>query len=128
MLRSNATPCAPARPQTSLPLVALLAAVLFAPSVGAQVTPEERAPAPPSIPDAVANEQEAVTGQVEIVPPKKAKVVEYRRNGRLYMLKVTPTSGRPYYLVDSDGDGNLDAVRDGLSDPTVPQWVLHSWK
>ncbi|MGB0712538.1 MAG: DUF2782 domain-containing protein [Gammaproteobacteria bacterium] len=119
MFRSTSTP---------LPIASALAAVLLVPAAWAQVSPEERAPAPPSIPDAVANEQEAVTGQVEIVPPKKAKVVEYRRDGRLYMLKVTPTSGRPYYLVDSDGDGNLDAVRDGLADPTVPQWVLHSWK
>ena len=106
----------------------LLALALLLPLVGvAQVSPEERAPAPPTIPDDIAEEQRVDTGQVEIVPPKQAKVLEFRQNGRLYMVKVTPTSGPPYYIVDTNGDGTLDAVRDGLEEVQVPHWLIHSW-
>ena len=96
-------------------------------SAMAQVSPEERAPAPPTIPDEVAEEQRVDTDQVEIVPPTQAKVLEFRRNGRLYMVKVTPTSGPSYYLVDTNGDGNLDAVKDGLNEVQVPHWLIHRW-
>ena len=94
----------------------------------AQVSPEERAPAPPTIPDEIAEEQRVDTDQVEIVPPKQARVLEFRQNGRLYMVKITPTSGPPYYLVDTNGDGSLDSVEDGLERVQVPHWLIHSWE
>jgi len=62
--------------------------------------------------------------QVTITTRGENKVEEYRINGRLYMMKVTPKHGAPYYLVDDKGDGNF-ARHDSL-DPgvRVPQWVL----
>lgn len=55
-------------------------------------------------------------------------VEEYRVNNRLYMIKITPTVGAPYYLVDEDGSGDL-AWHRGASqfERNVPQWVLFSW-
>jgi len=55
-------------------------------------------------------------------------ISEYRVNGELYMIKVTPKKGPVYYLVDSNGDGDLDARKTEL-DPNmlVPTWVLFSW-
>ena len=51
---------------------------------------------------------------------------EYRANGRLYMIKVTPKNGKPYYLVDSDGGGQFR--RSDLEPRTsVPRWVIKSW-
>ena len=44
-------------------------------------------------------------------------------NGRLYMLKVTPPYGVPYYMVDNAGDGNF--MRHNLdSGIRVPMWVI----
>ena len=55
-------------------------------------------------------------------------VEEYRVNNNLYMIKVTPTVGAPYYLVDEDGSGDM-AWHRGASqfEESVPQWALFSW-
>jgi len=55
-------------------------------------------------------------------------VEEYRVNNQLYMVKVTPTVGAPYYLVDEDGSGDMAWHRgSGRVEQTVPQWTLMSW-
>jgi hypothetical protein len=52
-------------------------------------------------------------------------VEEYRINGRLYMMRVTPRHGHPYVLVDSRGDGTFTRQDHSLDDGVrVPQWVL----
>lgn len=57
-----------------------------------------------------------------------AQFEEYRHNGRLYMVKVTPRKGYAYYLIDSSGDGLFDVRHANLrSQLTVPQWVLKRW-
>ena len=53
---------------------------------------------------------------------------EFRVNNRLYMIKITPNVGAPYYLVDRDGDGTMGWRRNSPGmETTVPQWVLLSW-
>lgn len=42
-------------------------------------------------------------------------VTEYRVDGRLRALRVTPARGATYYLFDRDGDGVVDDERDGVS-------------
>jgi hypothetical protein len=55
-------------------------------------------------------------------------VEEYRVNNQLYMIKITPTVGAPYYLVDEDGSGDMAWNRGGRDfEKTVPQWTLLSW-
>jgi hypothetical protein len=55
-------------------------------------------------------------------------VEEYRVNNKLYMVKITPTIGAPYYLIDDDGSGELEYRRNsGGRDIRVPQWTLFSW-
>jgi hypothetical protein len=55
-------------------------------------------------------------------------VEEYRVNNHLYMIKITPTIGAPYYLIDDTGSGDMEYRRDaGGRDNRVPQWVLFSW-
>jgi len=53
------------------------------------------------------------------------EIQEYRVNGKLYMMKVTPKHGIPYVLVDEKGDGTF-SKQDNTLDPhvRVPQWVL----
>ena len=53
---------------------------------------------------------------------------EYSVNNNVYMVKISPASGPPYYLVDPDGDGNMEMRRSsGGMDINVPQWSLFSW-
>jgi hypothetical protein len=55
------------------------------------------------------------------------KVEEIRQGGRIVMLKVTPPNGKPYYLVDTTGNGNWmrrDSLDDGVR---VPMWPIHTW-
>ncbi len=65
---------------------------------------------------------------VYIFQKENSTVVEYRRNGLLFMVKITPDSGSPYYLIDNDGDGVLEPQQHPFSSGLiVPQWVLYSW-
>jgi hypothetical protein len=43
--------------------------------------------------------------QVTIVKSETETREEFRVKGKLYMVKVTPAVGKPYYLVDRQGDG-----------------------
>ncbi len=65
---------------------------------------------------------------IVIQPQSREMVEEYRINGRLFMIKIQPRKGPPYYLIDSDGDGVLDSRQDDL-DPNmpVPSWVILRW-
>lgn len=48
---------------------------------------------------------------------------EYRLRGQLYMIKVTPPHGRPYYLIDNEGAGNFSRS-DFAPGIAVPLWVI----
>lgn len=55
-------------------------------------------------------------------------VQEFRVNNNLYMVKITPSIGAPYYLVDEDGSGDMAWNRgDGQIETRVPQWTLATW-
>jgi len=56
-----------------------------------------------------------------------SKIEEYRINGRLYMVKIIPARGYPYYLIDTNGDGRLDTYRTGIENPNIVQWRLFKW-
>ena len=65
---------------------------------------------------------------VVIIQHKDETVEEYRIGGRVYMIKVEPGKGVPYYLVDTDGDGKLETHYSDLTENIViPQWVLFRW-
>lgn len=58
----------------------------------------------------------------------RGSIEEYRVGGVLYMIKVVPSKGVPYYLVDTDGDGNLETRYSDLQDGMlIPAWVLLRW-
>jgi hypothetical protein len=65
--------------------------------------------------------------QVTITQKTEQTVEEFRVAGRLYMIKITPKEGKPYYLVDDVGDGKF-ARHDGLdSGVRPPRWVIHNF-
>lgn len=81
-------------------------------------TPPPR-PADQSAPD------ESAIPEPEIVITTKGRdrYEEYRIGGRVYMIKVTPKIGKPYYLIDNTGRGEF--VRSDFA-PKVspPMWVI----
>ncbi|MBS1207920.1 MAG: hypothetical protein H6R19_318 [Proteobacteria bacterium] len=52
---------------------------------------------------------------------------EYRIHGQLYMIKITPRIGKPYYLVARDRDGKFEKHTDLDKGFVIPQWVLFEW-
>ncbi len=62
--------------------------------------------------------------QVTITKQTEQTVEEFRVSGRLYMIKITPKVGKPYYLVDDQGDGKF-ARHEGMdSGVRPPRWVI----
>lgn len=58
----------------------------------------------------------------------QGSVEEYRAGGVLYMVKINPAKGAAYYLVDTDGDGNLETRYNNLQGGLlIPAWVLLRW-
>lgn len=84
-------------------------------------------PEPPQLPMPVQS-GETLEPEITIIKRGDRTIQEYRINGELYKVKITPTIGPSYYLIDTNGDGNLD-VRESNIDKglKVPQWVLFSW-
>ena len=83
---------------------ALLAVALSAPAAVALAQPEPEAfPEPPAIPPA-SYQGETVEPEVTIIKRESEVIHEYRMNGELYMVKIVPQFGFPYYLVDRDVD------------------------
>jgi len=102
------------------PLVGLLAGLL-----GAAVAAAQR----PAIQDldlrvSAADIEPAVT----IKKYENRTVEEYSVNNNTYMVKITPTVGAPYYLVDENGSGDMEWRRNAPGgNMNVPQWTLFSW-
>ena len=65
--------------------------------------------------------------QVTIVRNEKETREEYRISGRLYMVKVTPAVGKPYYLVDRQGNGVMIESETNPHPVSPPMWIIHSW-
>ena len=63
--------------------------------------------------------------QVTIIKKAEQTVEEYRLGGKLYMIKIIPKIGKPYYLVDSRGDGKFSRQESLDSGVRPPSWVIH---
>lgn len=116
-----------------LAILCLLAAAAFAqqpgpgnrnaavPDPAATAVPEPP-PMPPETPEPPLPEM-GLEPEVTIVPRGTEIHEEYRLNGRLYMVKVIPVRGPPYYLIDEEGNGKF---RRSDLEPTIkiPMWVI----
>ena len=73
--------------------------------------PLPEVPEPPELPlpSPGAEEDASLEPQVTITKRGEDQIEEYRVNGQLYMIKVTPRIGLPYYLMDNRGDGTFAA-------------------
>lgn len=71
---------------------------------------------------------ETLEPDITIIRKGKKTIQEYRRGGRLYMIKVVPDIGPPYYFLDNDGDGKMDVRRDDLDKGSnVNMWKILEW-
>ena len=102
---------------------ALLAATLPA---WAQAPRLEPLPEPPPPPPGIQNDQ-SPEPQVTIIQREGETVEEFRIHGRLYMMKITPRVGRPYYLVDERGDGRFSRSEAHDTGVRPTMWVIHSF-
>jgi hypothetical protein len=104
----------------------LLATLLAAPAALAEDRPPQLEPLP-DIPPPPGMVDAAIEPQITIVQRGEDRIEEYRIRGRLYMVKVTPPHGRPYYLIDQRGDGQMRKYDDLSPNFQVPMWVIHEF-
>ncbi|MCQ4319016.1 DUF2782 domain-containing protein [Stutzerimonas stutzeri] len=71
--------------------------------------------------------EEPVDGEPDVTIRQEGDrtVEEYRVNGFLYAVKITPKVGKPYFLVRADGDSNF--IRADRPDMLIPAWKIFSW-
>ena len=98
----------------------------------APATPRQAVPEPPPPPQDYnppeAPEIHEPEFEPEVIITTKGTEIheEYRVNGQLYRIKVTPAKGRPYYLIDEVGNGKF---RRSDIEPqfSVPMWVIKTF-
>lgn len=81
----------------------------------------------PTLPDEADDSRNIPQPEVRIIRKKDAVIEEYRVNGHLRFIKITPSVGSPYYMVDTDGDGVLETRNDNFANPPINQWILLEW-
>lgn len=105
---------------TALVLMALTGPIL------AQQQALEPIPEPPPPPPGMVDGDD-FEPEVTITQRGEDTVEEFRIRGRLYMVKVTPPHGVPYFLVDQTGNGTLVPYQSALPTLSVPMWIIRSW-
>lgn len=95
-------------------------------ALGQDAPPPVPYPEAPAIPSA-SYQGETVEPEVTILETDKGIVYEYRVRGQLYMVRIQPPVGPPYFLLDTNGDGQMDVQQDRVWNNSIPQWVLFSW-
>jgi len=88
-----------------------------------EIPPEDaEQPLPPKVQD------EQLEPTVTIRDEEGKRIEEYSRNGQVYMVKVTPENGIPYYYIDTDGDGRLEtAPTKDLEQVRPVYWKVKEW-
>ncbi|HKX56402.1 MAG TPA: DUF2782 domain-containing protein [Xanthomonadales bacterium] len=85
-------------------------------------TNDDEAPLPPKVQD------EQIEPTVTIRDEEGKRIEEYSRNGQVYMVKVIPDKGVPYYYIDSDGDGQLEtSPTKDLEQVRPVYWKVKEW-
>lgn len=65
---------------------------------------------------------------INIIKRNDRVIEAHSINGRVFMVKIIPTKGVPYYLHDTDGDGSLETRSNrAMRETTVNTWKIHQW-
>jgi len=113
-------------------LLVVLALLVVAPFVHALQT---EAPPPPPIrepeplPPKVIDPDDELEPQVVIRQEDGRRVEEYRSGGQVYMIRIVPDVGPPYYLIDTTGDGDFNErfYADQFDRVRPPHWKIIEW-
>jgi len=100
----------------------VLIAALLASGFAIAQAPSDQPPDLVPVPDGAPSEEDAP--EITIKPSGEGQVEEYRVRGKLYMLKITPRVGKPYYLIDPRGDGHFVQYDSHESGFRPPMWVI----
>jgi hypothetical protein len=89
---------------------------------------QEGGPVPPPPEVDVEGAEAPVDPDISIREEDDQTIYEYRSSeGKLYMVKIVPRGGQPYYLLDTDGDGELDARYLDPESVAIQMWELFRW-
>ena len=106
----------------------LLSIILLATALPLLAEPPALEPLPAAALPQTGPVGEDMEPEVKIIKKDNATIHEYRMNGLLYMVKIIPGIGPPYYLIDGDGDGYLESRYNNLEPGImVPQWMIYRW-
>lgn len=103
----------------------LLISCLSAAAYAEEAKPSGVKPLPP--PPALDPSEAVDEPQVTITKQTDQTVEEFRSHGKLYMIKITPSHGKPYYLIDDRGDGKFARQESLDSGLRVPSWVIYKF-
>ena len=106
-------------------LIALVLGVLTGPVTAAPTKNPAPVPPPPPVDNSAADSE--LEPPVTIIKQAEQTIEEYRANGKLYMIKVTPKVGPPYYLVDDRGDGKFSRQEALDSGERPPRWTIRKF-
>jgi len=88
--------------------------MLFLPIVAFAAGPDANelapVPEPPDLPAPVQSGEE-MEPDITIIRKGKDTIQEFRRNGKLYMVKIQPQVGPAYYMLDTNGDEQMDVKK-----------------
>lgn len=118
------------RPIIARVVIIVLTAGAAAPGAAQEPEPSDAPPPPPirePLPPKVQDPEERIEPQVVIRREDDRIVEEYSVAGRVYMVRVTPDAGPPYYLVDTTGDGAFDTRRDHMQKVVPARWKIVEW-
>lgn len=104
-------------------LVFCLPLTAFAADVPAELEP---LPEPPPAPEGYEPDP-ATEPQVTIVKRGEETIEEYRINGEMYMMKVTPSHGVSYYLIKENVDGGWARMDGPAERIAIPHWVIFNF-
>jgi hypothetical protein len=95
----------------------------------------QEAPPPPTLEPIPDGSPTTVQGEGPVAPTvtirrlESGVIREYRAyGGRVYMVEVIPSVGPHYFLVDTDGSGNLVTRYNNFYPRlAIPNWILLQW-
>jgi hypothetical protein len=99
-------------------MLAIVATAAAAQPRPPKLEPLPEPPPPPPIPAASPDEP-----RVRIPVQEGDKIEPIRQGGRVVAVRVTPSQGTPYFIIDTTGNGNWmrrESLDDGLRVPMFP--------
>jgi hypothetical protein len=91
----------------------------------------DKAPAPPKgstpVPDGAPTAADIEEPSITIRNKGRERIEEYRLKGKLYLIRITPPKGKPYYLIDQMGRGEFTRHEGPAAPTAVPHWVIHTF-